>query len=410
MGVLILLIYFSVAWYTHGRDPKRGVIIPLFAPPENFSPAAVRFVHRMAYDRKSYAASLVNMAVKGYLKISEAHGTYTLTRTGKSEGEAGLARGEAAIANKLFSIWQNSIELKQDNHGRFRASIIALEDRPSRTNMSASTSSPTAPGSSAGSRSSASPRSQRRCFATMRRPPASCCSGCQAGRSARRFCCIVPMTLGERGRRTRLAHPQHFIGALFMTAFALPFTGGLLFGLFVLAKAIAPLAALALVAGGIASYVFYHLLKAPTLAGAKIFDQIDGFRLFLVTAEKDRLEALIRRRSRLRCSRSFCPTPSRSIARTSGARNSKPKLRRREGRPVRHHGYSYTPLWYSGTSFNRLGAAGFHHRARRLDGIRRRIGSDRAGIKLGQRRRRLFRRRRRWWRRRRLVKLVAEVI
>jgi len=35
-----------------GRDPTRGVIVPLFAA--KYSPAAaVRFVHRMAYDRKA---------------------------------------------------------------------------------------------------------------------------------------------------------------------------------------------------------------------------------------------------------------------------------------------------------------------------------------------------------------------
>ncbi len=127
-GVLILLIYFVVAWWTHGRDPKRGVVIPRFAPPKDFSAAAVRFVHRMAYDRKSYSASLVDMAVKGYLKISEARGTYTLTRLGKGEGEVGLANGEVAIANKLFSSKHGLIELKQENHTDIAASITALKD------------------------------------------------------------------------------------------------------------------------------------------------------------------------------------------------------------------------------------------------------------------------------------------
>ncbi|HEX2953708.1 MAG TPA: DUF2207 domain-containing protein, partial [Bacillota bacterium] len=38
--------------------------------------------------------------------------------------------------------------------------------------------------------------------------------------------------------------------------------------------------------------VFYYLLKAPTLVGRKIIDQIEGFRLFLSTAEKERLNTL----------------------------------------------------------------------------------------------------------------------
>ncbi len=86
----------------------------------------MRYVHRMAYDRKSYAASLVDMAVKGYLKISEAHGTYTLTRTGKGTAETGLGHGEIAIANKLFSD-RVSIELKQSNHTDVAESISALK-------------------------------------------------------------------------------------------------------------------------------------------------------------------------------------------------------------------------------------------------------------------------------------------
>ncbi len=48
----------------------------------------------------------------------------------------------------------------------------------------------------------------------------------------------------------------------------------------------------ALILDGVLAYVFYHLLKAPTAAGAALLDQIDGFKLFLETAEKDRLEML----------------------------------------------------------------------------------------------------------------------
>jgi hypothetical protein len=89
--------YCFFAWLNFGRDPRRGVIVPLFAPPKNFSAAAVRFVDPMGYDRKSFAAALIAMAVKGYLKISETFGVYTLQRTGKSEDQAGLQSTEAAV-------------------------------------------------------------------------------------------------------------------------------------------------------------------------------------------------------------------------------------------------------------------------------------------------------------------------
>ena len=38
--------------------------------------------------------------------------------------------------------------------------------------------------------------------------------------------------------------------------------------------------------------LFYHLLKAPTLTGRKVMDQIEGFKMYLSVAEKDRLNLL----------------------------------------------------------------------------------------------------------------------
>ena len=97
-GLLILLIYFAITWYEYGRDPTRGSIIPLFAPPQDFSPSATRFVWRMAYDRKAFSAALIDMAVKGYLKITQQGSTYTLTRKDISDDDANLSSGERRIA------------------------------------------------------------------------------------------------------------------------------------------------------------------------------------------------------------------------------------------------------------------------------------------------------------------------
>ncbi len=38
--------------------------------------------------------------------------------------------------------------------------------------------------------------------------------------------------------------------------------------------------------------LFYHLLKAPTVMGRRVMDQIEGFKLFLSVAERERLEML----------------------------------------------------------------------------------------------------------------------
>ena len=43
---------------------------------------------------------------------------------------------------------------------------------------------------------------------------------------------------------------------------------------------------------GLLNVIFYQLLRAPTEMGQKLLDQIEGFRLYLSTAEEERLKVL----------------------------------------------------------------------------------------------------------------------
>ena len=77
-----------------------------------------------------------------------------------------------------------------------------------------------------------------------------------------------------------------------ISLFALPFFGGEIFGFGVLASAIG-LPSMGLFMAIVAvNIVFYHLLKAPTLAGRRLMDDIEGLNLYLGVAEKDRLNLL----------------------------------------------------------------------------------------------------------------------
>ncbi len=83
------------------------------------------------------------------------------------------------------------------------------------------------------------------------------------------------------------------IGTVFLTLFALPFIGGEILGLYFLAfqATSVPLAILFVVSLAI-TLIFYQLLKAVTPLGRKRLDEIEGFRVFLEAAEKDRLNFL----------------------------------------------------------------------------------------------------------------------
>lgn len=81
-GLAAALAYFIVAWYRVGRDPKRGVIVPIYEPPRAMSPALMRYlVTRRRVDDRSVAATLVRLAQCGALVIREREGYYRIEQT-----------------------------------------------------------------------------------------------------------------------------------------------------------------------------------------------------------------------------------------------------------------------------------------------------------------------------------------
>lgn len=108
------------------------------------------------------------------------------------------------------------------------------------------------------------------------------------------------------------------MGAIGMTIFALPFVGGEIFGAGILIHTLGVMVTLLLVSGIALSLLFHHLLKAPTPAGQRLLDRIDGFRLYLSVAEANDLKMTIPRAWTNRCSRPIYPTPWPWMSRTPG--------------------------------------------------------------------------------------------
>ena len=82
------------------------------------------------------------------------------------------------------------------------------------------------------------------------------------------------------------------VKAIVVSLFAVPFVLGELGGIAVLAfstslSVIGVLGTMIFI-----NLLFYRLLKAPTLTGRKILDKIEGFKMYLSIAEKDRLNLL----------------------------------------------------------------------------------------------------------------------
>jgi len=78
--------------------------------------------------------------------------------------------------------------------------------------------------------------------------------------------------------------------AVVISLFALPFVGAEIVVLGVFGSQASVWVLIALFALVAMNYAFYQWLKAPTLAGRRLMDRLEGFRLYLSVAEKDELD------------------------------------------------------------------------------------------------------------------------
>lgn len=116
-GYLLLLVYCIPVWSRHGRDPEEGVIFTRYVPPQGFSPASLRYIRQMYYDNKTMTAAVVNLGVKGYLRIDNSDGKHTLVKLDPGPDAPELAAGEHELYEELFA-HSHYVALESENHER----------------------------------------------------------------------------------------------------------------------------------------------------------------------------------------------------------------------------------------------------------------------------------------------------
>lgn len=280
LGLMILLIYLLAVWSRVGRDPEKGTIIPRYHPPKDLSPGAARFVVNMGYDHKCFAAALIDLGVKGLVRLIEADENYTVQRV--ASATADLPKSERVLLDELLGS-RASIELVQRNHAVVGGALTAFK------------------------RALAN-EFERKYFVTNSRylvpgvlwTVAVGAATMWASSADRDTVFLGVWLLGwtvgvvflvvGAALLWRSASGKKAVGqAVFMTLFAIPFVLAELFVLGLLAGQISILAVLALVSMVLLSLGFYQLLKAPTRLGRKAMDALEGFRMYLSVAEQDRL-------------------------------------------------------------------------------------------------------------------------
>jgi uncharacterized membrane protein YgcG len=258
----------------------------------------MRYLLRMGYDTECFAAAILSLAVKGYLRIEEDSGilgfgkTFSLVRE-PSPGTTPLSADESKLLGKLFA-GGDTLELKQANYRRVQGAESAHE-------------------------AALDANYQRGFFA--------------------------------------INGGWHFLGivlSLLVIACAVLQPGNAPFwphwylgtplGWITIASAVA-----ALVANG----VFGRLLKAPTVAGQTALDHIRGFKMYLEVAEGEELKRLEKPPPKL------TPQLFQSYLPAALALGVEQKWAERFARELELDPESYRPTWYAGSGWNPASIAGF---------------------------------------------------
>ena len=124
-----LLAFYVWAWHRVGRDPRAGTVVPIFAPPDELTPAAMRYISNMGSDNRVFAAALVDMGVRGHVRMVVEDGGWfsrKKTRLERTSAAQPLPDEEQVALTQLASTGE-SIVMEQKNHAKFSAAKKALE-------------------------------------------------------------------------------------------------------------------------------------------------------------------------------------------------------------------------------------------------------------------------------------------
>lgn len=342
VGFLVVLGFYLSAWNRVGRDPAEGTIIPLFAPPPGFSPSSVRYLLRMGFDDRTVAAALVDMAVKGYLTIENVGKEYTLHK--KGSGAKGLSRGEENLGSELFS-GDDTLEMKDKNYKRIQGARDALKETLKNELEKAyffANSNYFAAG----------------VVLSLLAVGAVLLSSTNHGSNWDKSLWLAVWIGGGIGLAAWFLKRWTFtitknLGGVGMALFAFGFLFIKFFTAPVLKSTFLPAVVILVPFLAGLNFLFYRLLKAPTLTGRKIMDQIEGFKLYLSVAEKERLNLLNPPEKTPELFEKYLPYALALDVENQWSEQFADVLAQAGA-----DGRGYTPVWYTG-SYHDLGSSRF---------------------------------------------------
>lgn len=95
LAALFSALFCFFFWWRYGRDPKKGTVYPLFEPPAGYSPAALGYIYDQKFSRRLTAATMVDAAVRNIIQIDVEregglfkHNAYHISNSKKADKPA----------------------------------------------------------------------------------------------------------------------------------------------------------------------------------------------------------------------------------------------------------------------------------------------------------------------------------
>ncbi|MEF0939483.1 DUF2207 domain-containing protein [Rhizobium sp. BR 362] len=287
-GLILVFAYYLRSWIAVGRDPRRGVMVPRWDPPEGISPALVNYIDSRGFSGAGWtalSATAIDLAVRGYVILDDLKERVVIRPTGKAGSDLSggdkvliqavgpfsplvIDRANGEAVQQLGSTFRSAIE--RDHRGEYyKANFLYVI---------------------AGLALSVLTLAAIVIFGRLHENalPLIIVPG---------FLSIVVTifagTIGRRFRRHDAGLGRRILSVLIAAFFGFLFVSAAVGGL---AAAVVPLweaGELPLLAGIVGIFalnvVFFFLMGAPTPLGRKMMDGIAGLRQYLTLAERDRM-------------------------------------------------------------------------------------------------------------------------
>ncbi|MGG5211052.1 DUF2207 domain-containing protein [Chryseobacterium sp. MIQD13] len=126
-----LLLYLYSTWMKYGIDAEAPTVYPQFNVPENLSPASLGYINSGSFKNKYLTAAIVNLAVKGYIKIIEGEdsgllgffSTKIFTLKKLNEADESLSKEEINLMNSLFSGFEDSLKFDGKYNSKIETAV-----------------------------------------------------------------------------------------------------------------------------------------------------------------------------------------------------------------------------------------------------------------------------------------------